>query len=374
MSDENSVEGSPYFGASHGVLEVHEEPRRAARAARRRRQIRRRRIVLGSILGLFVLGGLYLWNAVDPFGGPGAARVIVVAGGESTGSVISAMAKAGIISSPTLYRLDLLVEGAPLIQPGAYQFHQSSGFSTVTDILRGGPNVTEILVRPGNTLQEVAAQLGSSLNNQLPASFSADFVKAGLDGSVTSPFQEHRRESLEGLIAPGTYVVPPSMSARALLQEMVDTFTTEAAAHGLKPSTVIEGHRASDLVTIASIVEKEGYYTVNMPKVARVIYNRLAVHSVLQMDSTVLYALGRDGGVVTHAMLRNPTPYNTYLHAGLTPTPICAFSVAALQATLNPPPGPWRYFTLVDKAGHLAFATTFAEQLRNEAIAARNGI
>jgi len=374
------VSDTTSFHDDHGGQEdpassLHPDPpRRSVRAARRRQQIRRRRIVLSSILGLFVLAGLYLWNAVDPFGGPGAPRVIVVSEGESTGSVIAAMSKAGIISSPTLYRLDMLVEGTPLIQPGAYQFHQSSSFAAATAILRSGPNVTEVLVRPGNTLQEIATQLGSSLDYQLPATFSADFVKAELDGSVTSPFQSHPRASLEGLIAPGSYVVPPTMSARTLLQEMVDAFTAEAAAHGLTPSTVVEGHPARDLVTIASIVEKEGYYPVNMPKVARVIYNRLAVHSVLQMDSTVLYALGQDGGVVTHAMLENPTPYNTYLHAGLTPTPICAFSVAALLATVNPPPGPWRYFTLVDKAGHLAFATTFAEQLRNEAIGARNGI
>jgi len=341
-------------------------PPRTVRAARRRQQIRRRRIVLSSMLGLFVLAGLYLWNAVDPFGGPGAETEIYVSRGESTPAVIDALVKAGVISSATLYRLDLMVEGAPLIQSGFYDFQESSSFSMVTSVLQNGPNGYGAIVLPGNTLQEVA--------RQLPSALSADFVKASLDGSVTSPFQSNPRGSLEGLIAPGAYAFPQTISARAFLQKMVDAFTTEAAAHGLTPSTVVEGHPARDLVTIASIVEKEGYFPVNMPKVARVIYNRLAVHSVLQMDSTVLYALGQDGGVVTHAMLENPTPYNTYLHAGLTPTPICAFSLAALEATLSPPPGPWRYFTLVDKAGHLAFATTFAEQLRNEAIGARNGV
>ena len=225
MSDTTSFHDD-HGGQEDPASSLHPDPpRRSVRAARRRQQIRRRRIVLSSILGLFVLAGLYLWNAVDPFGGPGAPRVIVVSEGESTGAVIAAMSKAGIISSPTLYRLDLLVEGTPLIQPGAYQFHQSSSFAAATAILRSGPNVTEVLVRPGNTLQEIATQLGSSLDYQLPATFSADFVKAELDGSVTSPFQSHPRASLEGLIAPGSYVVPPTMSARTLLQEMVDAFT-----------------------------------------------------------------------------------------------------------------------------------------------------
>ena len=77
------------------------------------------------------------------------------------------------------------------------------------------------------------------------------------------------------------------------------------------------------MITAASIVEKEGYIPVNMPDVARVIYNRLAQGMPLQMDSTVLYALGQDGGPVTPQDLKIQSPYNTYLNTGLTPTPIC---------------------------------------------------
>ena len=80
------------------------------------------------------------------------------------------------------------------------------------------------------------------------------------------------------------------------------------------------------------------------------------------------------GGPVTHATESIPSPYNTYLHTGLTPTPICIPSTQALGATLRPPGGPWLYFTLVDQSGTLAFATTFAGQLANEAIGARNGV
>ena len=85
-----------------------------------------------------------------------------------------------------------------------------------------------------------------------------------------------------------------------------------ASALGLTPYQVI---------TAASIVEKEGYIPVNMPDVARVIYNRLAAGMPLQMDSTVLYSLGQDGGPVTRKDLQLQTPYNTYLNTGLTPTP-----------------------------------------------------
>ena len=118
---------------------------------------------------------------------------------------------------------------------------------------------------------------------------------------------------------------------------------------------------------------KEGYYAFNMPKVARVIFNRLARGGHLQMDSTILYPLGQDGGTVTPAMLKINSPYNTYLYAGLTPTPICTVSKVALRAVLHAPTGTWVYFETVTKSGHLKFSTTFAEQLQAEKLAAIAG-
>ncbi len=128
------------------------------------------------------------------------------------------------------------------------------------------------------------------------------------------------------------------------------------------------------MITAASIVEKEGYYPVNMPDVARVIYNRLAREMPLQMDSTVLYALGQDGGPVTAQDEQLHSPYNTYLNTGLTPTPICLPSVDALRAAVDPPAGAWLYFVLVQKNGVMAFSDTYSEQLANEQLAKSRGL
>jgi UPF0755 protein len=127
-------------------------------------------------------------------------------------------------------------------------------------------------------------------------------------------------------------------------------------------------------VTVASVVEKEGYYPKNMPKVARVIYNRLAHQTPLQMDSTILYALGQDGGTVTPQDLKIQNPYNTYLNGGLPPTPICMSSPIALSAAVHPPQGGWLFFVVVDKSGTEAFADTFPEQLANEQLAHSRGV
>ena len=121
-------------------------------------------------------------------------------------------------------------------------------------------------------------------------------------------------------------------------------------------------------------MEKEGYIPVNMPDTARVIYNRLANDLPLQMDSTVLYALGQDGGPVTSQDLQIQSPYNTYLNNGLTPTPICMPSQDALNVALHPPAGAWLYFVLVQKNGVMAFSDTYAEQLANEKLGQSRGL
>jgi UPF0755 protein len=105
-----------------------------------------------------------------------------------------------------------------------------------------------------------------------------------------------------------------------------------------------------------------------------VIDNRLAQDMPLQMDSTVLYALGQDGGPVTAHDLTIVSPYNSYLNKGLPPTPICMPSLTALSATLHPPTGDWLYFVLVQKNGVMAFANTYAEQAANEQLAKSRGL
>jgi len=121
----------------------------------------------------------------------------------------------------------------------------------------------------------------------------------------------------------------------------------------------------------ASILEREVNIDTYLPKVARVIDNRLAdpdgeTKGFLQMDSPVLYGLGRTGGIPTADELAKDTPYNTYIHKGLPPGPIAQPSVAALEATLRPAEGDWLYFVTVNlDTGETLFADTHAEQEKN---------
>ena len=119
-------------------------------------------------------------------------------------------------------------------------------------------------------------------------------------------------------------------------------------------------------MTVASLVEAEARRDEDRPKVARVIENRLAQKMALQMDSTVLYGLGQVGGVPTTEQLETDTPYNTYLHAGLPPTPIGAAGIDTLKAVANPADGNWLYFVTVNlDTGETKFTANYDEHMTN---------
>lgn len=321
---------------------------------------------------LLVAIGFVAWYEVEahPFGGPGRRELITVTRGEPSGEIMSDLASDGVVGSALALHLSFLVHGSPSFLPGIYLFHQNESFSTVRSIIAAGPNVFEVTVYPGFTLSEVAAEV-----DDIPGHSEFGFLRVARSGAVHSPFEQAGSDHLEGLLGPGTYEVLPGESDQQLLTDMVDRFDRMAAQAGLTTeSAAALGMTPYQVVTVASIVEKEGYIVKNMRPVARVIYNRLAQGMPLQMNSTVLYSLGQDGGPVTPADLKLDTPYNTYLHTGLTPTPICSPSEQALAAAVSPPPGQWLYFVVVKKDGTEAFADTYSEQLANENLAKQRGL
>jgi UPF0755 protein len=321
------------------------------------------------VLVIVVLVGWYEIEA-HPFGGEGKAVVVFVKHDASTDSVLSSLQSKGVISSSLAFRLGDLIHGTPDVQEGGYQFHQNSSFGTVRSVLAAGPNVFGVDVLAGFTLQEVASAVGD-----VPGHTSTHFLATARSGAVHSPYEPSGVDNLEGLLGAGTYLVTPGETDTQLLGDMTTRFAKDAQLAGLSSTTdTLEGASPYSAVTAASIVQKEGYIVKNMGPVARVIDNRLAHDMPLQMDATILYSLGQDGGPVTPADLALNTPYNTYLHTGLTPTPICVPSIDALKAVVDPPVGNWLYFVVVQHDGTEAFADTFAEQLANEKLAQSRGV
>jgi UPF0755 protein len=338
---------------------------------RRRQRLRRVLAAIGGLILVIVLVFVFWYEVNSHALGPAGRREVVqVNSGESMSSIASTLAKDRIIASTWAFRISDLVHGSPTVIPGDYSMRQNEAFGQVRAILGAGPNIYEITIHSGLTLSEVAAQVDG-----LPGHADGAFSKAAASGAVHSEFSPAGSNNLEGMLGTGNYLVQPGESDTALLTTMVHRFDAQATAAGLTTSSASAlGYSPYQVIIAASIVEKEGYIPKNMPDVARVIYNRLASGTPLQMNATVLYSLGQDGGTVTQKDLQLQTPYNTYLNVGLTPTPICSPSIDALQAAVHPPAGSWLYFVLVKKDGTEAFSDTYAEQLANERLADSRGL
>jgi len=344
--------------------------RRAERAARARRHRRIVAIVGGALL--VILLGFTLWYQLESHAlGPEGKQVVITVGpGEAADSVVNALSEKGVIGSSLAFRISDFFHGTPNVLPGDYALHQNQTFAEVRALLAAGPNIYPVDVRPGFTLSEVAARVDS-----IPGHAQGGFASAARSGVVHSVFSPPGSNNLEGMLGTGSYLILPGESDLTIVQHMVAQFDRDAQAAGLSVSSAAAlGMTPYQVITVASIVEKEGYIVKNMPDVARVVYNRLSTDTALQMDSTVLYALGQDGGAVTAQDLKIQSPYNTYLTKGLTPTPICMPSPDALAAAVHPPPGGWLYFVLVKKDGTMAFSDTYAGQLANEKLAQSRGL
>jgi UPF0755 protein len=177
---------------------------------------------------------------------------------------------------------------------------------------------------------------------------------------------------LEGLLVPGRYNVLPSTSAQEVLQSLLAASASKLEAAGLVSGAQAISSTPYQVLTIASLVEKEAI-TPDMPKVARVVYNRLGAGQRLELDSMVNYPLDLQALRTTPEDRARPGPYNSYVVTGLPPTPISAPGPEAVAAALAPEQGPWFFFVRCQDDGVSCFATTFEEHQRNVATARENG-
>ncbi|MEZ7897357.1 MAG: endolytic transglycosylase MltG [Flaviflexus sp.] len=253
--------------------------------------------------------------------------------------------------------------GAGSIQPGTYQLPTHIPAERAVTLLKDHDAQrvdVQITIPEGFTRTQVHERIANLMDVDI-----ADVVAASENAEAIG-LPEEAGGNVEGWYKPGTYMVSPDTPVHEILGEMVTARTSELDSMG-----VPEGER-QELLIKASILEREVNQTQYYAQVARVIENRLvdtdSVNGRLQMDSTVLYGVGKSGGIPTSEDLANDNPYNTYLHAGLPPTPIGAAGNEAMNAVLNPADGDWLYFVTVDlNSGETLFAATLEEHNANVA-------
>lgn len=288
----------------------------------------------------------------SPHGAP--ARVIIPLGATFR-SAADSMASSGVIESPLAFRIYARLTGSDRrIQAGTYLLRPGTHWSDVVRAMNGGAGViNRVTIPEGFTIAQITPLLVRSLHAP------ADSVVAAVRDSSLRARLDDPAETLEGYLFPDTYVFAPGTTARQAVTEMVKRFERE-----WKPEYNVQaaalGRSRHEIVTMASIVEKEARLPEERPVIAAVYYNRLKDGMPLQADPTVQYALGRHTDRVLYRDLAIDSPYNTYLHPGLPPGPIASPGAASLRAALAPAHVPYLYFVAAPD-GHHEFRTTMAE-------------
>jgi UPF0755 protein len=348
---------------------------RAGRRGGRRGRRRRWPVVLLALIAAVVLvavvGYLHVNNDINPSGKPGRTVMVVVPAGTSVSGAADVLAKDGVVNGSTVFGWYLKLKGVGTIAAGTYQMATNEPYSTALYTLAEGPlPVTFRLVVPeGFSVRQIAAAVGHLKGAGISAH---SFLQAAMGGQVRSPYEPAGSNDLEGLLFPATYPVQQGETADELVQYMVATFDTHAAALGLGAAAQRLGYSPYQVVTVASIVEREVKFEADRGGVASVIYNRLARGIPIGAESTLLYGLGDPKGNV---VITTPNPYNTLVNKGLPPTPISNPGVPSLEAAMNPPKTTYLYWVEINPDGATSFATTEAQfkHLQAECRAVRLG-
>ncbi|WP_030743252.1 endolytic transglycosylase MltG [Streptomyces sp. NRRL F-5135] len=219
------------------------------------------------------------------------------------------------------------------------------------------PRTKTLLVPEGRRASQVYASVDQVL--RVPGGTTEKAVH-----TTELALPEAARGNPEGYLFPATYPIHASTTPAGLLRYMVNTANQRFGGARISAGLQRNGVTGYQAVTIASIVQAEAGTAADMAKVSRVVHNRLALGMPLQMDSTLNYALGRSTLDTTHRDTKTDSPYNTYAHKGLPPTPIGNPGEEAMEAALNPSRGDWLYFVTV-KPGDTRFTTRYADHRRN---------
>ncbi len=332
----------------------------------RRRQTNRRKrssgaagIVLVAFFVMLLAAGALAWLELSPFG-PESETFVEVAPGSSTVRIGRELEAAGVVQSQIAFDLVRLWKRGTL-RAGEYRFdHPATPIEVYARIVRGDVFTKAVTIPEGENIFEIAFRLQQAGFGPRQAFLDAASAQVGLVADL-----DPGAKSLEGYLFPDTYGFSPNTTPDQICAAMVRRFRQAAARLGLTKNV-------HDVVTMASLVERETAVPAERPLVASVFQNRLVHKMPLMTDPALIYGLELEGqwrGAIYQSDLSRNTPYNTYLHTGLPPGPVDNPGISSLRAAMNPAQTDYLYFVAsgVNPQGRSLFARTLDEHNRNVA-------
>ncbi len=330
--------------------------------------------ILLLFLGARTVAGLV--SGDDPWVAEAGIPVeVTIEAGSSASSIYRAMHDAGVVQSSDLQAAAKAAGVEDRLQAGTYSLTTEMDPAAVVRRLVEGGDVTTgttFTVIEGWTIDRVIDELADRT-----AYSRAEFRKALRDGAVTSPLLPDDVSDpivrWEGLLYPAKYPMTQDATPARILQMMADEMTRRFEE--VDWSRIGElGISRYEALVIGSLIEWEAGTQGDRPIISSVIHNRLGEPMRLQIDATVIYALGYNPGRVLGEHLKIDSPYNTYGVDGLPPTPIGTVSTASLQAAVNPVQSEYLFYVLGHDDGSHVFAVTYAEHQSNVEVAKAAGI
>lgn len=332
--------------------------------ARIRRSSMRSRVV--GVVALILLAGItaFLFTVYSPTDRSGTTQTVKIAPGSSVSQVSQALGQEGVVGHPLAFALWLVVTGsARHIQAGTYSLSPTENYEQIRlAITRGGLTSTRLTAIEGWTV----AQIGGALQTK-GLTTQADFAAA----AKVSAFPGYSflaglppDQGLEGYLFPDTYSLTTNQTPSQIIALMLTDFGSRTAP--LATDIRASGYSLAEVITLASIVEREASSETDQKLVAGILIKRLKAGIPLQSDVTSLYEIGDWRHVLTAEDLAKNTAYNTRIHKGLPPTPIGNPGLVAIGAVLHPTASPYLFY-LADSSGVMHYAKTLEEHNANKA-------
>ena len=316
------------------------------------------------LLAILIPFGAFAGYVMKVSGGTETGRevAVVIAPGSSASTIATQLEKVGVIRAAWVFRWYARIKGtAKNLRAGEYVFRTDMSYADVTAILEKGPKIeiTRITIPEGKTVREIARIVERGMG--IPAT---EFLAEATSGRYSTSILPKGSKNLEGFLFPKTYDFKKGTTAADVVQALLGQFEKETSSVDWTKATQL-GVTPYQAVIIASMIEREAKVEKDRPKIARVVYNRLARGMRLQIDATVQYAIFLSTGAyksrVLFEDLEIDSPYNTYKIAALPPAPIAVPGLSSIRAALDPAEGKWLYYVLINDKGEHGFAETSAE-------------
>jgi peptidoglycan lytic transglycosylase G len=285
---------------------------------------------------------------------------LLVLPGESLPEIASTLHRTGVVREPRAFEALVRLRGkARELKAGPYRLASDQwAWQILNRLVSGDFADTSVTITEGLWMAEIGERLDGWVKGGAPA-----FMKSVQDRALLDELGIGE-DSAEGYLFPNTYRFMPQSPAPDIVRQMVLTFR-QTWDQGLAARARERGMSMHDVVTLASIVESEARVASERPRIAAVYMNRLSQGVPLQADPTVIYGMGERRSRTLYADLKHPSPYNTYLHPGLPPGPICSPGMDAMKAVLWPASNCSDLYFVARGDGTHLFARDFAGHLKN---------